>query len=448
MKNSADSNFTKPALKLLQKLIAFKSISTESKYKQEVKNTAEFIKQQLVKLNFKVEIIPTKLHPLLFAEKNVGAQKTLGIYSHYDVQPPDPLAEWHSQPFSLTLKNNKLYGRGVADDKGHIAQTLSAIKEVIREKSLKNNLVLIYEGEEEVSSPNFTKAISGIQQRLKNVDCWYILDSEVRDKQTPMLIYGLRGIMYYELKIKSAKYDLHSGIYGNLAPNSAQILAYFLAKLKNENGRIALPNFYDDVSKPTDKELQLLKMAKDNPENTKKIMTVKDFLIPEGQTYETASKLFPSLEINGFYSGFIGEGEKTIIPSRASAKFSFRLVPKQKIDKIDAQLQKFTYTFFNQYPVDYQLQLLNTADAFVTELDNKFVKQITKIFNQYFQNSPIFNRSGGSIPAAGILSHLFNKPVIITGFTSPESALHAPNENIDLELFEKGIRVLKSLFSQ
>jgi len=401
-------------LKLFSDFINIESVSTDSSRHSEILKAVEFLKKEIKSLGFKVDIYQKDNCPPLIVAKyylsDVRPQdrKTIGIYAHYDVQPEDPVGEWDSPPFELTLKNGKLYGRGVADDKGHIIQILIAINQLIDTKKLQNNIILILEGEEEVGSKNFESLVSQVKQELERIDVFYILDMGMKSKNVPQIFYGLRGIIAFELKIKTSETDLHSGVYGNRVFNPAQLLSELMSKMKDsQTVKIKVPGFYDRVKK---------------------------------------NQLQPSLDINGMVSGYTGEGTKTIIPAEATVKFSIRLVPDQDHKKIERLVQKFIK---NSLPkkVDFQLKIFTGSNPFYIDFKNPYAKKTADILSEVFKNKTHFNRSGGSIAAAEILQRIFKKPIILTGFTLPDENIHAPNENIDEEMFWKGIMALEKIFS-
>jgi acetylornithine deacetylase/succinyl-diaminopimelate desuccinylase-like protein len=398
-------------IQLFSDFIAIESVSTDSSRQKEILKAVEFLKKEIKSLGFEVNIYQKDDYPpLIIAKRNVSSNaKTIGVYAHYDIQPEDPVEQWDSPPFILTKKNGKILGRGVADDKGHIIQTLAAIEKLIKTDHLKNNLLLIFEGEEEVGSQNFEALISQAKKDFEKVDAFYILDMGMKEKNVPQIFYGLRGVIAFELKIKTSQTDLHSGVYGNRVLNPAQLLSELLSKIKDsQTGRIKIPGFYEQVKK---------------------------------------NQLDPSLDINGMISGYTGEGSKTIIPATAMVKFSIRLVPDQDHQKIE----KLTQTFIEKNlpeKINFQLKIFSGSDAFYTDFKNLYAEKTAEILSKIFNSKTYFNRSGGSIAAAEILQRLFKKPVILTGFTLPDEKIHAPNENIDEEMFWKGIESLEKIFAQ
>ena len=433
------------AIKLLSDFIAIESVSTDKSRHKEILKAVDFLKKMISKLGFEVDIYQIKdSSPLIVAKRIISPNlKTIGIYAHYDVQPEDPVDKWDSPPFKLDIRGGKIYGRGVADDKGHIIQILTAIDRSIKNKKLSNNIVLVFEGEEENKGANFELFVGQAKKDLETVDVFYIFDMGMKAKNIPQIFYGLRGIITGELKIKIGKTDLHSGVYGNRVINPAQIIAEFLAKIKNgETNEIKIPGFYSTVKKISQKERDLLSEFISDDETEKKNAGIKKFI---GDFL--SSKVLPSFEVNGIVSGYTGQGSKTIIPSEATLKFSIRLVPNQ----ISQEIKKITEDFIRRNlpkGVDYVLEISDGGDPFYTDFENNFAKKTAEILSDVFKNKTYFNRSGGSIAAAEVLQRLFKKPIILTGFTLPDENIHAPNENIDEEMFYKGIVSLEKIISQ
>ena len=321
-----------------------------------------------------------------------------------------------------------MFGRGVADDKGHIIQVLVVIKRLIETKRLKNNLVLIFEGEEEVGSKNFQELILKAKKELEKVDVFYLLDFGVKDRSCGKIYFGLRGLIGFELTVKTAKQDLHSGMFGNLAKNPVQIISELLIKIKDsKTGKILIPDFYDKIKKPTEKELSHLQKA------------VKD-------KKDLSTKILPSFDVNGIISGYTGEGIKTIIPAEATVKFSFRLIEEQTPDEAEVLIRDFINKNLPK-GIKYSLKTLAKLMPFHTDIENQYVKKTASILKQVFREV-VFSRSGGSVGAASILAKLFKKPIVMTGFILEEANIHAPNENLDEEMFWKGIVVLEKIFAQ
>lgn len=434
---------------LLNNLIAIESVSADSKRLPEVINGAAFLKKTLKDIGFEVHMIEQgAAPPLLVASYSVrNANKTIGIYGHYDVQAEDPVSEWNTSPYTLVEQNGRFWARGVADNKGHIVQNIAAITDLIESSSLKNNIVFILEGEEETGSVHLETFISQAKKELEKVDVFYVTDTGMYEKSRPQIFYGLRGLVYFELKVAIGTRDLHSGMYGNSVPNPALIVSELMGKMKdNKTGEVLIPGFYDDVRALDSKERELLESISRSDEELMVEASVKSVQSFKGESAYLASKVLPSLDINGFVSGYTGEGPKTIIPKSATVKFSCRLVENQDPGTIKKMVLDFIENTLPE-TVEYQVDVLSEDSPFYTGIENEEVKRAAAILEEEFNNKVIFNRSGGSIPAAEVLQRFFLKPVILTGFTLPDDNIHSPNENMDTDLFWKGIEVLKRLYS-
>lgn len=407
-------------VKLFSDFINIQSVSADSSRHGQILKAVEFLKKEIKSLGFEVKTYQKDNCPPLIVAINKRATtrvapttklQTLGIYAHYDVQPEDPVEQWNSPPFELTAKNGKFFGRGVADDKGHIIQTIEAIRRLVETRhasSLQNNIVLIFEGEEEVGSQNFEYLINQAEKDLENIDVFYVLDMGMETSDQPEIFYGLKGLIGFELKVETGKTDLHSGVYGNKVNNPIQILSELFAKIQDSRTKkILIPHFYDKVK----------------------------------------FSLLPSFDIHGITGGYTGEGIKTIIPAVARAKFSFRLIENQTPDEIEKLINDFVK---NNLPkgIKYTLKTSGKLDPFCADINNKYVKKTDEIFTDIFGKKTKFSRSGGSIGAVATLAKQFNKPLILTGFTLSDCNIHAPNENIDQEMFEKGIEALKKILGQ
>jgi len=438
MKNLPDAH------SILAELVALQSISTDPSKKKEMKKTISYLEKMAQICGMQTSIINTPLHPLFMAVLDRGKPNTRCFYSHYDTQPALRSNGWMSDPFILTERDGKLYGRGTADDKGHIAQLFTALANTQRENTLNSNIIILYEGEEEIGSLHFERAVSQLKSHLKNAQVFYILDSSVSDIDTPEILFGLRGIVEYTLTINTAKQELHSGLYGNVVPNAALILSQFITSMINQDNCITIPHMYDHVKKLTPSEDRLLKKNSREYEQLKNNMGLAHTVVPKGRKWYEASKTLPSLDIHGISSGYTDE-IKNIIPNSAKAVFSVRLVPNQKTDEVHTMIDAYAKQFFKN--ISYSLTNKAVAGPFTTDMENVYVYELVDIFKEFFPNPVRFTKSGGSIPAAEIVSRIFSKPVITTGFCSPDSNLHGPNEHIDTKLYAKGIRVLEKVLS-
>lgn len=434
-------------IKLLSDFVGIESVATDRKRFKEVLKAVDFLKNTLEEMDFEVKIIDQdKASPLVVAQKIIAKNaKTIGIYGHYDVQPEDPVDEWQTKPFELILKNGKFYGRGVADNKGHIVQNLVSIKYLSDTNTLKNNIIFVFEGEEEAGSSNFEKLCHKAKDILEGVDVFYVTDMGMHEKNQPQIFYALRGNNYYELTVRIGKSDLHSGVYGNQVYNPINVLADLIAKIKNvHTNKILIPHFYDQARSPDEEEMNLLK--KTIKDDKKVIKEAKVYQLRPGKIPSSlVSKIYPSFDVHGIVGGYIGEGGKTIIPRMAMVKFSFRLVENQKAEMIDQLVKKFVADNLPK-GVKFELKTLGIGEPFYTDINNTYIKKTSQAMSQVFGKKTLINRSGGSIHAAEILQRLFKKPIILTGFTLPDNNIHAPNENFDEETFWKGIEALKEIY--
>lgn len=434
----------------LTRLVEFESVSADPKYATELQKTSQYLKNRLEGLGFQVFVAQKPEIPaLIIAKKTVpNAQKTIGIYGHYDVQPEDPVEEWRTPPFVLKTVNGKFYGRGVADNKGHVVQNIFAIENLILSQSLKNNITFILEGEEEKGSEHFEELVAQNKSYLSDVDVFFITDTNMRAKNIPVIYYALRGYIGFELILTTGKRDLHSGVYGNQVYNPAQLVAELFANIKDSTtGRILIPHFYDDVRKIGQDETELLEKVAQSDQELKEDALVQVLANSPGVPLHLAAKVYPSCDIGGMQSGYTGVGLKNIVPRSATVKFSFRLVENQDPVKIKQLIKEFIAQNIPE-GIEYNLTDSGGDSPFYTDFHHPFVKQTAQIMSDHFGNATLFDREGGSIPAAEILFRLFGKPIILTGFVPPGENMHAPNENYDEEMFWKGIEALEKIYGQ
>lgn len=440
----------KQILSDLSEFISIQSVSSDSVRFSQILKAVKFLRQKLHSLGFKVNVLQNGTKPpLVIATRVINkSSKTLGIYGHYDIQPEDPVEEWHYSPFKLTLKNGKMYGRGIADNKGHVIQNIAAIQSLIEQEKLNNNIIFILEGEEESGSVNFETLLKSRLNLLKTIDVQFITDTGMYATNQPQIFYALRGLLYYQLDVLIGNIDLHSGLYGNHTLNPLIVLSELLSAIKkSQNIDILIPKFNDKLRNISTKELSLLKKVERSSATLKKHAQTFRILKIENISSYLLSKIFPSFEIHGISGGYSGEGAKTVIPNKASVKFSFRLVENQEAEECHEIIKKFIK---NNLPdgVKYSLRLLGKDGPFYMSLDNDHIRKVAKILTEEFGQECLYNRSGGSIPAAEIMQRLFGKPIILTGFTLPDDNIHAPNENFDEEMFWKGIEVLKKIYGE
>ncbi len=432
----------------LDEFISIQSVSTDSTRFSEILMAVDFLNQKLSSLGFMVKVIEHDQHPpLIIAERIISKRKrTIGIYGHYDVQPEDPADEWKSEPFKLTLREGKFFARGVADDKGHIIQNIAAIESLIEEKGLYSNVIFILEGEEECGSVYLEEFVASQKAALSKIDVFFITDTGMFAKWAPQIFYALRGLVYFEITVKIGDRDLHSGVYGNRVFNPIQVLTDLFAKMKDINtGKILIPGFYDNMRKIPKHELELLEKTEVSPKDLEKEAGVYRVVAHNDTPPYLASKILPSLDVHGIQGGYTSPGVKTVIPRQASAKFSCRIVENQDPQEVVKLIQRFIKDTI-PVGVTYDLTVHSAEGSFYTSLDNEYAKKTAAILAEHFGHETMFNRSGGSIPAAEIMQRLFKKPVILSGFTLPDENMHSPNENFDEEMFWEGIDALKKIY--
>ena len=416
------------------------SVSADPEMKPNLQRAAEFLKSYFEKLGMdEVKIYPTNLHPVVFAEKRSSQPeaKTLLIYGHYDVQPPDPLDSWTTPAFEPTIRGENLYARGASDMKGQILASVFALESVLKTGDLPINVKFILEGEEEIGSPSLDDFI------IKNADllkCDMILnpDAGMIDKDHPTIVYGLRGLVYFEVRVDGPRADLHSGLFGGNIANPANVLAKIIAQLHNPDGSVAIPGFYDHVRPLSDEDRRKIAM---NPTSE------ADFLEVTGSPAITGEQGYsilerqgarPTLDVNGLYAGFIGEGAKTIIPAYAKAKISCRLVPDQE----HAEIYKLAETYIRSLvPPTVKVSFIKHSGgpSYLAD-DAPGLSNLTKAFKESWQNDVIFKREGGSIPVATVMQEVLGVKSILTGFGLPNDAIHSPNEHLHLPTWRKGIQ--------
>jgi acetylornithine deacetylase/succinyl-diaminopimelate desuccinylase-like protein len=435
-------------LEELKVFVSIPSISTDPASKPHIQRAAQWVADQLRNLGMqKVEIYPTQGHPIVFGESlTAGKGKpTVLVYGHYDVQPPEPIELWESPAFEPTQRGDNLFGRGASDMKGQVLVTLKAAEALIRTGGLPINLKFIIEGEEEVGSPNLEKFISDHKELLA---CDFALntDTGMIGAETPTITYGLRGLAYFELRVFGPKQDLHSGIYGGSIHNPAQALCELVAGMHDQQGRVTLPGFYDKVrplSAEERAELAHLPMGEDfYREQTGAPMLYGEM---DFSSVERVGAR-PTLEVNGLLSGFTGEGSKTVLPSKAMAKISMRLVPDQDPEEVHQQLIRYLES---HAPPTIRWEVIKMAGgmASVTDLQIPGVIAMRQALEATWGKRPLFKREGGSVPVVAQMSDILGVDSVLTGFGLPDDNLHAPNEKIHLPSFFRGIEAVTRFYS-
>ncbi|MBN2550171.1 MAG: dipeptidase [Anaerolineales bacterium] len=430
----------------LQEFIEFvriPSVSTAPEAKADIQRAAQWVANQLRNLGMKnVSVFPTAGHPVVFGEYlGAGADKpTVLIYGHYDVQPAEPLELWHSPAFEPTVRGENLYGRGASDMKGQVMITIKAAEALARTGELPVNIKFIIEGEEEVGSPNLDEFIRTHRDLLA---CDYALntDTGMIGAEVPTITYGLRGLAYFELRISGPDHDLHSGIFGGAVHNPAQVLCELIAGMHDAQGRVTLPGFYDRVRSISAEERQELARLPMDDEFYRQ-QTGAPALFGEAD-YTVAERVGarPTLEINGLLSGFTGEGSKTVLPAKAMAKISMRLVPDQDPEEVHHQLTQYLE---RHAPPTVRWELLKMAGgpASISDRHIPGVVAMSQALEATWGKRPLFRREGGSVPVVGQMQKILGIESVLTGFGLPDDNLHAPNEKIHLPTFYRGIEAI------
>ena len=428
-------------LKELKDLLRIPSVSTLPENKGDCRRAAEFLAAELTRIGMEhVRLIDTVGHPLVYADwLHAPGKPTALFYGHYDVQPTDPDDEWLSPPFEPTERDGNLYGRGTCDDKGQVWSQVKALESLMSANGkLPLNVRVILEGDEEVGGEGIAEYVASKPADLK-ADFALVCDTELFAPGLPTLCVGLRGMIYTELEVRGAKTDLHSGMYGGAAPNPFMSLAHMLAKLKDENGHILIPGFYDDIIPPSPEELKAWKSLPFDEEHYRKTEVGSRTLVGEsGYSVLERTWARPTLDVHGIPGGFIGAGAKTVIPAKALAKVSMRLVPGMTPAKAFA-LYKAYVEKITPVGVDVDVRLIHSGDACMVRVDNPYIQAATKALHEVWGKDTVFIRSGGSIPIVGDFDRHLGMPSVMMGFGLPDDNIHAPNEKYCLKNFELGI---------
>lgn len=423
-------------------LLRIPSVSARSEHKNDMLACAEAMKQKLMDAGAdKAEVYKTAGHPIVYGKKIIDASKpTVLVYGHYDVQPPDPLELWHSGPFEPVVKDGKLYARGSADDKGQVYMHVKAFETMTATNSLPTNIKFIIEGEEEVGSPNLATFVKEHKDLLK-ADVILISDTSMLSLDTPSMDVGVRGLSYIEIEVTGPDRDLHSGVYGGAVANPITILAQMIASLHDENNHITIPGFYNDVVESSAEERKLMAEAPFDAEAYKKDLGIKELWGEKGYTTNERTGIRPTLELNGIWGGYTGEGSKTVLPSKAHAKISCRLVPNQKSEAITELLINHLKKITPPY-VDIKITVHHGGEPYMTPIDSKGYKAAAKAIETTFGKAPIPVRGGGSIPICSLFEQELGIKIIFMGFGLDSDNLHSPNEKFDLANYYKGIETI------
>jgi acetylornithine deacetylase/succinyl-diaminopimelate desuccinylase-like protein len=439
-------------LEELIELLKIPSISADSAYKKDVLKTAEAVKKQLAKAGCdSVEICETPGYPIVYGEKIIDKKlPTILVYGHYDVQPPDPLDLWDSPPFEPVLKKTKLhpegaiFARGSCDDKGQMYMHVKALEYMTKTDQLPCNVKFMIEGEEEVGSSSLEWFVTKNKKKLAN-DVILISDTGMIAKDVPSITTGLRGLSYVEVEVTGPNRDLHSGLYGGAVANPINVLTKMIASLHDKNNHITIPGFYDDVEKLSKKEREKMAEAPFSLEDYKKALDIDAVYGEKGYSTNERNSIRPTLDVNGIWGGYTGEGAKTVIASKAYAKISMRLVPNQDWKKI-TELFKKHFESIAPEGVRVKVKPHHGGQAYVTPIDSVGYKAAEKAYEETFGKTPIPQRSGGSIPIVALFEKELKSKTILMGFGLDSDAIHSPNEHFGIWNYLKGIETIPQFY--
>ncbi|WP_017258444.1 dipeptidase [Pedobacter arcticus] len=426
----------------LFELLRFQSVSADPKYKGDVLKTADFVAEKLKEAGAdQVEVCTTEGYPIVYGEKIINPNlPTVLVYGHYDVQPPEPLELWHTPPFEPTLRDGKIYARGACDDKGQFYMHVKAFELMMQTETLPCNIKFMIEGEEEVGSDNLGKFVAQNTERLK-ADVVLISDTSMLSMENPSLETGLRGLSYMEVEVQGPNRDLHSGVYGGAVANPATILCQMIASLHDENNHITIPGFYDNVIVLSEEERKALNDAPFDLEEYKKDLGVDAVWGEDGYSTIERTGIRPTLEVNGIWGGYTGPGAKTVLPAKANAKISMRLVPGQDWKKI-SDLFKSHFESIAPKSVKVSVIAHHGGTPYVTPVDSIAFKAAYKAIEDAFGKEPVPTRGGGSIPIVALFEQELGIKTVLMGFGLDSDNLHSPNEKYDVFNYYKGIETI------
>ncbi len=429
----------KEYLRELFHLLSIPSVSTLPEHHQDIHKAASWLAEHMEEVGLEnIQIFETKGHPIICGDwmhaKNMA---TVLIYGHYDVQPPDPLDEWLSNPFGPQVRNNNIYARGANDNKGQLFIHLKSVDSFMETVGkLPVNIKFILEGEEECGSDNLEDFITKNKKFLE-ADFALVSDTPSAAVDQPTLIYGLRGILYTEITIQTAEHDLHSGEYGGAVENPVHVLSKIIARLHDKNRRVTIPGFYKDVADSTGEERKMFKKIGD-AQKLREHSGATRLVSEKGFTPSEAKRIRPTLEVNGIWGGFTAEGVKTVLPYKASAKISMRLVPNQDPGKIEKDFEAYLRRLTPK-TAKLSFKSYHSSNSVVVEREGKAMKAAVAALRETFGREPLLDREGGSIPVVETFSRVLGIQTVLMGFGLPDDNLHAPNEKFSLEMFRKGI---------
>jgi acetylornithine deacetylase/succinyl-diaminopimelate desuccinylase-like protein len=423
-------------------LLRIPSISAKGEHAADMKTCAEAVQQRLKEAGADTaRLYETEGHPIVYAEKIIDLGKpTILVYGHYDVQPADPLELWHSGPFEPVIKDGKIYARGSCDDKGQFYMHVKALETLVQTNSLYCNVKFCIEGEEEVGSPNLGKFVAAHKELLK-ADVVLISDTAMISMDTPSIDIGVRGLAYIQVEVTGPNRDLHSGVYGGAVANPITMLAKMIASCHDENNRITIPGFYDAVVESNTAERAEMAKRPHNDAEYAKDLGVTELWGEKGYSTNERTGIRPTLELNGIWGGYTGEGAKTVLPSKAYAKISARLVPNQSSEKITALLLSH-FEKIAPAGVTVKAENLHGGEPYMTPIDSKAYRAAAKAVATTFGKQPIPVRGGGSIPICALFEKELGIKIVFMGFGLDSDNLHSPNEKYDIYNFYKGIETI------
>ncbi len=423
-------------------LIEIPSISSDSTHKDDIQKCAERWKEMLLSYGAdKAEVMQSDGNPLVFAEKHVDDNaKTILVYAHYDVMPVDPIEQWKSDPFKPEIRDGKIWARGADDDKGQSFIQATAFKYLVEQQQLKHNVKFIFEGEEEIGSPSLNKFLNTHKELLK-ADVILVSDTSMLGEDLPSLTIGLRGLAYWQIEVTGPNRDLHSGHFGGAVANPINVLCEMLSKVVDKQGRIAVPGFYDDVEEISEEERDMIRHIPFNESKYMQAIGVKSLRGEEGYSTLERNSCRPSFDICGIWGGYTGEGAKTVLPSKAYAKVSCRLVPHQD----HATISKLFADYIKSIAPDcvsVDVVPMHGGEGYVCPLDLPAYKAAEASFEKAFGKKPLGVRRGGSIPIISDFERILGIKTVLMGFGLESNAIHSPNENMPLEIMFKGIEAV------
>lgn len=429
-------------------LLRIPSISADSNYKESVAEAAQWVADALTKAGCDhCEIIPTAGHPIVYAEKIIAPNlPTVLVYGHYDVQPPDPLDLWDNPPFEPVIKttpihpDGAIFARGACDDKGQFFMHVKALEQMIASNSLPCNVKVMIEGEEEVGSDHLEDFVRANTEKLK-ADVILISDTGIGSMEAPAITTGLRGLSYMEVTVTGPNRDLHSGLYGGTVANPINVLCKMIAELQDDDGKITIPGFYDEVVTYTPEERKAIEQAPIDDEAFKNALDIAALQGEKGFTTLERKSIRPTLDVNGIWGGYTGEGAKTVIASKAHAKISMRLVPNQQWEAI-SQLFKDHFEAIAPKGVRVEVTTHHGGKPYVTPIDNHAYQAAHKAYEESFGKAPVALRDGGSIPIVPMFEEVLGCKTILMGFGLNSDAIHSPNEHYGLANYFKGIETI------